>query len=239
MKPAAKILFCCILIASCTAITLPVARAQPASLTSEERWRCVDEGQTRYGLDPDIQNACEARILAGKKRQSQTEKPPKKTKSEAQSNSKSAPKKAPPLSEEATLAKKIDDLISSVAKDPDVDPWKKSESDKKKTSSRAPYADKSCADVKSVGTGSVDWDYTRIYNKCNFPIQVITCYYDDGEPQNCYPARISQYGTSSTIQPNASAPSVTTSRTPQWRVRYFVCNMQGVENNSKLCMLPD
>lgn len=238
MTPTGKLLFLGILVTTFASFAGQVVHAQPAGLTLEEWNRCIDEGQTRYGLDPDIQSACEARIIAGKKRQPQSVTPPRKTQNETQTSSKPAAKKTPPLSEEAKLAKKIDDLIASVAKDPDVDPWKKSGSDKKKSSSRAPYADKSCADVKSIGTGPVDWDYTRIYNKCDFPIQVITCYYDEGEPQNCYPARISQYGTSSTIQPNASAPSVTTSRTPQWRVRYFVCNMQGVENNSKLCMLP-
>ncbi|ANL87100.1 hypothetical protein [Rhizobium phaseoli] len=106
-----------------------------------------------------------------------------------------------------------------------ANPWANKGGKKKpKTDDLATYADKSCADFKVAGSG-VSWDYTKISNRCSFPIKVLTCYYDKGEGSKCGTYKAGQWGQSDTIKPYASTAGVSSSKRPGFGVRYIVCNM--------------
>lgn len=144
--------------------------------------------------------------------------------------------------ERATAAQrkgKLSKLQNQAAADKSLNPWTDKPVEKKTASQsgRAPYADNSCVDIKVAGSG-ITWDSTKLINKCSFPIQVLTCYYDKGERQKCDSFKQRFWGTSSTIAPSGSTGSVSSSKRPGFGVRYFVCDMSGVKNHSKLCLLP-
>ncbi|WP_406872290.1 hypothetical protein WHT83_20925 [Aminobacter sp. P9b] len=129
-------------------------------------------------------------------------------------------------------------LETKAAVDSSLDPWADSPSKKaKKSDGRAPYADLSCVDIRRTGSG-VSWDMTRLTNKCGFPVQVLTCYYDKGERQKCDGYKSGRWGTSDTIKVGSSVASVSSSKRPGFGVRYIVCNMSGITKHEELCLLP-
>ncbi|KAB2675763.1 hypothetical protein [Brucella tritici] len=116
---------------------------------------------------------------------------------------------------------------------------KKSKANKNENDTQAPYADSKCAQIKPrANRGLVDWDSVAITNTCKFPIEVITCYYDKGAENKCTLSNTGAWGSPGRIQPGGKIASVSDTRTPQWKVKYVVCNMSGVNNHSKLCLLP-
>lgn len=135
-------------------------------------------------------------------------------------------------------ARKLREAESQAASDKSLNPWAGQEARKEpKTDGRAPYADKSCVDIKVAGSG-ISWDSTKIFNKCSFPVQVLTCYYDRGDSSKCQSYQAGLWGTSDTIKPRGATSSVSSAKRPGFGVRYIVCNMSGITNSSKLCLLP-
>ncbi|MBP2235252.1 hypothetical protein J2Z31_001744 [Sinorhizobium kostiense] len=109
---------------------------------------------------------------------------------------------------------------------------------KTKDDGRAPYADGKCAFLKQRSRSKIDWDYVTIKNRCNFPIQVLTCYYMKGEEGKCDPSRKSSWGTSDMIKAGGQTAGVSSTKSWPFLVKYFVCDMTAVKNHSKLCLLP-
>ncbi|MDS7594871.1 hypothetical protein [Agrobacterium tumefaciens] len=128
--------------------------------------------------------------------------------------------------------------IASAANDPSPRPAAtRPVSNKPATSgNRAPYANDACVKFNQRSRGKIDWDYVDLTNTCNIPIQVLTCYYLNGEESLCN--QRSRWGVSDTIQPRAKSVGVSSTRTFPFKVRYFVCDMSGVTKHSKLCLLP-
>ncbi len=101
---------------------------------------------------------------------------------------------------------------------------------------QAPYANDDCVAFKQRSRGRIDWDYVDVINKCNIPVQVVMCYYMLGDERKC--AGKSAWGTTSTIGSRGKTVSVSDTRSHPYKVKYFVCDMSGVRNNSKLCLRP-
>jgi hypothetical protein len=110
-----------------------------------------------------------------------------------------------------------------------------------KMESKAPYGDSSCATFKpSKNRGKIDWDALKVGNKCSYPIQVLSCYYDVGDEKRCAPASgLGSWGLSGTIRPGTEQSDVATSRKWPWKVTAFVCNMTPRKHNYMNCVLPD
>ncbi|KAB2655063.1 hypothetical protein F9K94_21130 [Brucella tritici] len=122
-----------------------------------------------------------------------------------------------------------------------ANPWAQNRNAPKKDTDtgRAPYADSKCAQIKPrANRGKIDWDSVAITNTCKFPIEVIACYYDKGAENKCTFSNTGAWGSPGRIQPGGKIASVSDTRTPLWKVKYVVCNMSGVKNHSKLCLLP-
>lgn len=112
----------------------------------------------------------------------------------------------------------------------------KASSDTKTTASgRAPYADPSCVEFKPSGSG-ITSDNVSVTNRCSFPIQVLHCFYRQGESSKCHPSTGNRWGTTSTIAPGGRTISIAYQE--EWDVAYYVCNMSGVKKSSKLCLRP-
>lgn len=121
-----------------------------------------------------------------------------------------------------------------------TNPWSKpTKADSKSSSSggRAPYADASCANFVQKSKAKIDWDFVNIKNKCGFPIQVLMCYYMQGEESKCNKPKVG-WGTTSTIPPGGETVSLATTRSWPYRIKHIVCNMAGVKNHSHLCLRP-
>ncbi len=151
----------------------------------------------------------------------------------------SGPSEAEKRATQAERSRKLSALQQKASVDKTLDPWANggTKTSKKKSDGRAPYADLGCVDIKSVGSG-VSWDLTKLTNKCSFPIVVLTCYYDKGQRQKCDDYKGGRWGTSNTISAHSSVAGVSSSQRPGFGVRYFVCNMSGIKNHEKFCLLP-
>jgi hypothetical protein len=136
---------------------------------------------------------------------------------------------------------KLKKLERQASSDSSLDPWanvpSKKSKEEKKSDGRAPYADKNCVEIRRAGSG-ITWDSTRLTNKCAFPIQVLTCYYDKGEQSKCDNYKGGSWGTSNTIKAGSSTLGVSSSKRPDYGIRYFVCNMSGIKKSEKFCLLP-
>jgi len=136
---------------------------------------------------------------------------------------------------------KLKKLERQASTDSSLDPWanapSKKSNEEKKSDGRAPYADKNCVEIRRAGSG-ITWDSTRLTNKCAFPIQVLTCYYDKGEQSKCDNYKGGSWGTSNTIKAGSSTLGVSSSKRPDYGIRYFVCNMSGIKKSEKFCLLP-
>jgi hypothetical protein len=104
--------------------------------------------------------------------------------------------------------------------------------------SNAPYTDRNCVLFKPApNRGAIDWDWVNVTNRCPYPIQVIACYFDVGEEQNCLPGGKGSWATVH-IEIGQTKTSIATSRRLPWQVRGIVCNMTPKPNNRLLCVLP-
>lgn len=187
---------------------------------------CVDEAQTRYGLDPDLLQACMDRKAAQKRVNKPSPPPPPRVETQ-----KPAEPSGPSLSERRQMT---ETMQSKAEKDKNLDPWSK-KSPATAKSGRAPFASRECAKFNQRSTGAVDWDYVTITNTCSVPIQVIMCYHTAGQDGVC---KTKTWGTSDTIQPGKSTTSVADVRSHPFQVKHMVCDMSGIKNHEKSCLKP-
>ena len=193
-------------------------------VASSDNMQCVDEAQTRYGLDPDLHKACMDRKEAERRTNRPSPRPPARVE---------APKPAEPSGPSLSERRRITETMQSKAeKDANLDPWSKKPA-LEKNSGRAPLANRECAKFNRRSTGAVDWDYVTITNECSVPIQVVMCYHMAGQEGVC---NSKTWGTSDTIQPGKSTTSVADVRSHPFQVKHIVCDMSGIKNHEKSCL---
>ena len=143
---------------------------------------------------------------------------------------------SPSTEDQKRIAQQVVELRKYWADDNSLNPWKHlSAKTENPVDDRAPYAPSSCVEFRRIGSG-ITADNVGIFNKCSFPIQVLHCFHTPGQVSKCPVRGSGSWAVSSTIGPGNS--SIGIAPMPTWDVAYYVCNMAGVQNYSKLCLRP-